>query len=589
MASGQTKIGIILEAFDRVTGPLKGVNAALDSIRRPVADIQKGFRSLSVAAGIPQMTKSIVGVGSAAGRVGSEVMALGRSFMIYGGLAAAGIGAVVHSAVEAASRLNDLSTSTGFGVESLQTLGFAFGQVGGNAQMFEGAIEKFTQGMGQARAGTGKLAALLKRVDPALLNTIRKSKDTGDAFRAMLAGVSKAKTDAEKMALAAAAFGKEAAVPIVNLAKGGPEGLKQLESMIPHLTGEGVKALADLNDSLDRLKSTAFASLSNVFAGIAPALKGISEGIASAFADPAVINGLKEWGKEFGDRLPGRIERLKTTVGDLWRTYLRPLWNGLKWIAESGARLKVALGALAAIVGGKLLLAVGGLAKALIGLGWTLLTTPIGWFLGIVAALGVAAYVLIKHWDDVKAFFSKMWDTPLGKLALLTSPITWLVLIAREIIRNWGPIKAFFIGLWDSPLGKVLRFITLIDAFTALAGTIRENWEPIKAFFEGLFGAIRKQIADTIAEMEKFSDPGGVQKKIREGFRWMVTPQESEAPSLGAGKTLGSAMSLNRTNNAAVAVRFENLPRGARVSSETSPGMPFDLDYSYMGIQGAPT
>jgi hypothetical protein len=38
------------------------------------------------------------------------------------------------------------------------------------------------------------------------------------------------------------------------------------------------------------------------------------------------------------------------------------------------------------------------------------LTNPIGLFIAAVAALGAAAYLLIKHWSGVKEFFSTLWD-----------------------------------------------------------------------------------------------------------------------------------------------------------------------------------
>lgn len=44
-------------------------------------------------------------------------------------------------------------------------------------------------------------------------------------------------------------------------------------------------------------------------------------------------------------------------------------------------------------------------------LGIAMLTTPIGWIIMAIAALAVAAYLLIKHWDKVKVFFINLWAT----------------------------------------------------------------------------------------------------------------------------------------------------------------------------------
>lgn len=52
------------------------------------------------------------------------------------------------------------------------------------------------------------------------------------------------------------------------------------------------------------------------------------------------------------------------------------------------------------------LLAMAGAAKAF---GVALLTTPLGWILAGLAALAGAAYLIVKHWEPISAFFKSLW------------------------------------------------------------------------------------------------------------------------------------------------------------------------------------
>ncbi len=581
MARDKVKIGLTLEAFDRVTAPLKRINASLEGIRRPIQKLQNSFRALSAAAGIPQLRNSLMRVGSAAGRVGSEIMRLGRNFLIFGGLAAAGLYKIIKGTAETADKLAKLSRASGMSVESLQTLGFAFEQSGGDAEAWEKTVVKFGKGLGELRADTGTMVTLLKKSNPELLKQLKMTEDTGEGMRLVIEAMGKARTAADRMALGAAAFGRGAPVALVNLAMAGKEGLSQLEQQMLRLgvisqkQAESAEPMLDawnaLTKTLTNLKMMAIAPLM-------PALTKLAEIITEWFLGKK--EDVAKWGEDFAEALPGRLEILREHLTTL-RDALAPIGRAFKWIAADSGRVKAALAVLAGLIAGKFIVAIALLGKALVGLGITLLTTPIGWFLGIIAALAAIAYVLIFKWDAVKRFFSKMWDTPIGKLVLMMSPITWLVLAAQWLIKNWDEVKQTFVDLWHSPLGKLLQFLTPIDEMIAAGKWLIDNWAPVKKFFTDLFEGMTKQIRETLSWMEKISDPFGIQKKIRGGLNWSVTPQ---GPELGAGKGL----EINRTNNAAVSVRFENMPRGARVTTAADAGMDMSVDTNYLGIQGAP-
>jgi hypothetical protein len=72
----------------------------------------------------------------------------------------------------------------------------------------------------------------------------------------------------------------------------------------------------------------------------------------------------------------------------------------------------------AAVLAGKLVIAVWSLGSAIVGLmpiiaqlGIVLLATPLGWFLGAVAAIAWAAFLIYKYWEPIKQFFVDLWES----------------------------------------------------------------------------------------------------------------------------------------------------------------------------------
>lgn len=92
-----------------------------------------------------------------------------------------------------------------------------------------------------------------------------------------------------------------------------------------------------------------------------------------------------------------------------------------------------------------------GIGLIIMGVGAILLLF-IGWWALIPIAVGLVVYLIIKHWDKIKAFFGKVWDaikTIFKKswkwiLGLLFPPAGIVILF----IKYWDPIKAFFSKIW---------------------------------------------------------------------------------------------------------------------------------------------
>jgi len=189
-----------------------------------------------------------------------------------------------------------------------------------------------------------------------------------------------------------------------------------------------------------------------------------------------------------------------------------------------------------------------GAGKAMLGFGTSIWTAtvaagPIVWIIaGIAAAvvgLGVGAYLMIKHWDKVKAFFGNLgkgmkegilsgvdgvksvWNGFTGFMSskfqslqgfLNKIPTSLLVFVpfvgwAAILIKHWKPISGFFGSLWTGITGvfkSSVNFIwnTLLNnkgvqvflaTFFPIIGIpimIIKNWGSIKSFFSSVWNGI---------------------------------------------------------------------------------------------------
>gem|GEM_PF-5601717 len=189
-----------------------------------------------------------------------------------------------------------------------------------------------------------------------------------------------------------------------------------------------------------------------------------------------------------------------------------------------------------------------GAGKAMLSFGasiWTATVAagPIVWLIaGIAAAvvgLGVGAYLMIKHWDKVKAFFGNLgkgmkegilagvdgvksvWNGFTGFMSskfqslqgfLNKIPTSLLVFVpfvgwVAILIKHWKPISGFFSGLWTGITGvfkSSVNFIwnTLLNnkgvqvflaTFFPIIGIpimIIKNWSGIKSFFSSVWNGI---------------------------------------------------------------------------------------------------
>lgn len=126
------------------------------------------------------------------------------------------------------------------------------------------------------------------------------------------------------------------------------------------------------------------------------------------------------------------------------------------------------------------------LTGAFIRMGIALLTNPITWIIGLVAALAYGAYLLYTNWDGVSAWFTELWAKCKGPALawweLVKELASWTPI--GLFMTSWDKVWLFFDTLPDGAVNKGKAIVQgLIDGITAKWKTLMEK---IKAFTQYL-------------------------------------------------------------------------------------------------------
>lgn len=544
------EIKAIIAAVDKITGPIRKISA---SIRTHLGG---SFKSLAK------------GVGAAAGKirewtgVALKAAAVGAAALVGAAVAA------TNAYLEQAGALADLSGQLGVSVEFLQELRYAAGLAGVGAEELDGGMQALAKSVGQAKAGTGKLAGYLKRTSPELLRQVKGAKSVEQAFDLMAGAIARTKDPTKRAALATAAFGGQGP-KIARMLGEGTEGLERLRAEF-RKTGAGlstadVEAADELGDSLDTLKLSIMGVGVKVLSDLLPALR-------------PVVKELTAWIQANRGMLASKLEKFLADVGEAVR---RIDWQ--KLIADALELAKVAAGLFDKLGGLKTIAALvaGSFAVKLGGGIWT----AIGAFKAVAVGIAAVAGVTV------------------GTVALIAGAIALLIGAVALVIANWEDFEEFGAELW-----RTMRQLwadgsaAVVEFLEELWRTMRQGWADFYVWLEGIWTGIVgvfRWASDLISPiidrvLQGVDIVAGGARKLG-GLLGLGDDEDGAAPAPGRapaplprvpdGAPLklpsGPALALAAGGGApaqlsgGVTVKFENPPPGMRVSEARSntPGV----------------
>ncbi len=200
-------------------------------------------------------------------------------------LSAAGLGAMVKSALESADALNKLSQRVGITVESLSTLVPAAELSGVSAQTFETGLKKLATAMLEAATGSEEsarrfaaLGVAFQDQDGRLRATDAVLLDLADRFQAMPDG-------AQKSALAVQLFGKSGSelIPFLNQGREGIAALTgEMQALGVQIGGDTAAQAEAFNDALAKVKLATTSIANRVIEAFLPAMNEMAGGMVES-------------------------------------------------------------------------------------------------------------------------------------------------------------------------------------------------------------------------------------------------------------------------------------------------------------------
>lgn len=460
-------------------------------------------------------------------RVGKSLANIGKQATLMAGVATAafaaattGVWAMARGVAEAGDAAFKAGQRTGVHVETLQELAYA-------AELSDLPIDSLQRGIGRLADMAGKGDKMFKDLGIQLKDGNGNLRDTGDLLKDMADIFTVLPDGTEKTALATRVFGDRLGrelIPFLNEGRAGLERLgKEARDLGIVLPEEFAAASVSWNDNIARFEKVFEGLKTEIIGPLIPLFDELTVKVRDFIAanKAEIVEKVSGAIKSVIDFLPDLISGLQT-AGDILGTMFSA---GGKVVDMLGGFETIGI-ALAGLLSGKLLVAIGAFGAAL-------LTTPVGWFLLAVTGIAFAAKLIYDNWDDIADWFSDLWDSVVSAAETAWDTIKTILSYhpLALIINNWSEITDWFSNLWDGITDKASsawETIKDILSYHPLA-LIVSNWTEIVDWFNGLGDQISSALSSTVDAMTAAGSDlmqalwDGLKAKFDEVIAWVAT------------------------------------------------------------------
>lgn len=312
------------------------------------------------------------------------------------------IGGVAFKAVQNADDLNTMAKQTGFATDELQKMQYASERIDVSMDTITGAAARMTKQLGSNEDKFASLGVATRDVNG-------NFRSTSDIFYDTVTALGKIQNETERDTVAMDIFGRSAN-ELAGVIDDGGAALKEFgqeaEDAGLIMSQDTLNSLNQVNDEIDRLKAQAAASLAQAGAKALEALQPVLE---------KVINGISKI---------------------------------LEYIASlSPETMKIILIVLAVIAAiSPLMSLISGLTQA-----FSLLASPVGIVIAIIAALVAIGVVLYKNWDTITAKATEMWENIKAKWEeFKTTTAETFETIKQSMIDKFNAAKESVLNIFES-------------------------------------------------------------------------------------------------------------------------------------------
>jgi hypothetical protein len=566
------KLALIVRAVDQLTKPVRGMAAAVSGmgVKAEAALDATAAKASKVSTGIGETL-------APARKLGQTLSQLGKS---------AGLDKLGKSLGNVANGLNQAKQAAGQFLLGAGGIGYLFKtQFLDSTSEFEG----FFAVLKQLEGGADKANKSMKWIEDFAASTPYELAQVTEAFVKLRSyGLDPTNGLLRTLGDTSAAMNKDvmdAVEAIADAVNGENERLKEFgvkasvvkNKIVYEYTQDGKQKKVAVNKS-DRaaIEKTLSGIFNEKFGGsmgeLSKTWKGVISNLMdwwSKFSRMVMGSGAFDFLKEKAKGVLAYVEELNRTgqlkeLAEAWGTKLvgalQALWS---W----GSRVWNILGmegvltAVALVIAGPLLAAIASLTAAFVTLGVAIGLTPLGWVMAAIAALVAGAYLLIKYWDDVAAYFTGMWA---GIKAAFKEGIFNGIL---HLLQLFDPIP-----LLVNTVNRIIYLLTGIDFGTIGSDWMISLWDGLRAVWDD----VTAWFASAVDALINFM-PDWVKERIGLG---------SSGSAAGAKAAFGGSAlpETGRTQvGGSIRVSFDNAPTGMRVGSVSAgnSGVGLDVDAGY--------
>lgn len=460
------KLKFVLEALDRATATVKSVNRVVNSIIGPARRVKNALGSMLDVAGAKKLKSALSDIGNHANGVTASIRNIRNALFM---VAAIGIGAAlpIKHIVDEAGAINDMAATLGITAQQLQRVAYALTLDGSSVEDAANSLKFLQQNAVAALTGSKEMQLWFRRAGISLDFLRKNLKDPNALLEALADGLARTDTPAKRLAISKNLLAKSSSRVVQTLARGSVELKKfgkEAEELGAVLDNETVAAMDEAGDSITRAERSLKGVLASIAVAALPAIREITSGIIQwAKANRELIaTKATVFFRELVANLPAFVEGLKSSL-----SAVRDIAVAVNAVAQFFGGWKVVMAALATILAAKVVISVIMLTKALATLGIVLLTTPLGWFLGAIALIAGAAFLVYKNWTPIKEFFKNLWA---GVVDAFNSAINWISEKIRAVV---GWVEDLVLKLDQIAPAWVKRLTPHGMLLDAAAGNIR--------------------------------------------------------------------------------------------------------------------
>ncbi len=400
--STEVKLDMELHAEDKFSASFKKLMRVADRAKETLermggSRISRRFLELSSSVG--DVRSKLGGLGSALGSASSLLGGLG----VAGGLAGGGILALTTEVAESGRELARLAQAAGVSTTRMQELHHAANMNGLEAEELSMQMATLNEHIVEAGSGNEDLVATFDALGVSVKDSSGKLKKSDAVLLEMADAFEKMEDGPAKSAIAIKLFGDAGLLMLPMLSKGSNEienlG-KEAHNLGLIMSDDAISASKGFSSSLAQLMSQIKSFAQSIGVALMPHIQALMGQLKIWIGEnkALVTQRIVEWVQSFGQALPAIIEGISGVF-----SAIATLCSWLAPAIEFLGGAKVALGIMAAVLAGPLILALAIAGKAIFAFGLVLMANPIGGAIVLITGL-IATFLYFK--DSILKFIN---------------------------------------------------------------------------------------------------------------------------------------------------------------------------------------